>query len=104
MSMSMSRFHEVGILVSMSMSQLTTLVSEFMKFWRFVVILRDRVREIWWSQFVIFREPVSIFGGVTSWAGFVCLQRGSCVFRADEALQFGSDSTNMYRGGSLNVA
>ena len=95
---------EVGIFVIMSMSQLTTLVSEFMKVWRFVVILRDRVHAIWWSQSIVFREPVSICGGVTSWAGVVCLQRESCVFRADESLQFRSDSTNMYRGGSLDVA
>ena len=38
MIMSMSENHELGILVLMSMSQLTTLVSEFMNFRRFVEI------------------------------------------------------------------
>ena len=64
----------------MSMGQLTTLVSEFMKVWRVVVILRDRVHEIWWSQFMIFREPVSIFGGVTSWGGGRVFAKGIVRF------------------------
>ena len=64
MIMSMSKNHELGIFMIMSMSQLTTFVSEFMNFWRFVVILRDRVHELLRCMFMIFREPVSNVGGI----------------------------------------
>ena len=64
MIMSMSKNHELGIFMSMSMSQLMTFVSEFMNFWRFVVILRDRIHELLRSLFMNFREPVSNFKGI----------------------------------------
>ena len=64
MIMSMSKNHELGIFMIMSMSQLTAFVSEFMNFWRFVVIFRDRVHELLRFLFMNFREPVSNFKGI----------------------------------------